>query len=243
VPANANLIKYIFQNEDVIKQAINAAQETDGESRICVFGAGPGTELLGLAKYFEVEVSEQQSANFLLIDKEGGWNISWEALRRHVDRRFRKVYGRKRDYPVVITSNSCTMDFMEEKRYGDINQVYDSHFVILCFVLSEIFDDPPPVKFKELISSMVKCAPKGGKFVFIDRGGFYSKFGLLCEKLVKSLGLRLIRKITTNTKKSTGLMDEDEDPKDMGDLYNELTEKGHSSKSSWDAFYVVGEKA
>lgn len=74
VPANADLVERVFNEEENIQQYMDSKQEMNGEVLLCAIGGGPGTELLGVAKHIERrKLKRQFNLDFLVADKVNEW--------------------------------------------------------------------------------------------------------------------------------------------------------------------------
>ena len=51
VPVNANLVEHVFERDSELEEYLDETQQRNGRVSICAFGAGPGTELLGLGTF------------------------------------------------------------------------------------------------------------------------------------------------------------------------------------------------
>src|ERR1044071_3633684 len=79
--ANASQIEDVFSQSIDLEEYIDRVQSEKGHVEICSFGGGPGTELLGLAKWAELRGSSQQLVlDFLVLDKVNEWLDSWQAI-------------------------------------------------------------------------------------------------------------------------------------------------------------------
>lgn len=232
VPANANLVEEVFDNDRELEEYFDAVLDETGDISICAFGGGPGTELLGLAKWIEKkEFDDSVSLDFLLIDKVYEWVDSWNALRNQINIRFRNRYGKGRyGWPVITSGNFSPIDINNTSNFGNLGAVFDQDIFIMCYLISDIFANFN--NLRAFASMMAEQAPEGSKYLFIDRRGPVWEDEV---KLIASeAGLTLSKFNYTKTN-----MSGDEQIADLGSLNDDIN---WSPRVQWDAFWVVGTK-
>jgi hypothetical protein len=84
--ANSSTFQHVLEsNQDLYEYVLGIATERH-EVKICAFGAGPGTELLAMAKFFaQQELGHSVSVDFQLIDKVEEWTSSWYGIRDQIN--------------------------------------------------------------------------------------------------------------------------------------------------------------
>ena len=234
LPANANLFEYILTNDPDLGDHVWSVNKKHGQVSICAFGGGPGTEMLGLAKWAEATAKGRQLVvDFLALDRENAWLDSWSGLRRRLNARLEAEYGPVRGkWPVLLSGVLSGMDFTRSGCYGDLGSVFGQDIYVMSYVISEVFTN-----FQDLrvfTSSMAACAPRGSRFVFIDRGAEASRWKDEVKTMAKQAGLSLGDFHPANRN-----MTNDEQIADLGQIYADV---GRKPRVTWNAFWVVGTK-
>ncbi len=232
-PVNANLIEYIFRTDAELNSYVEQLQTQHGKVDICVFGGGPGTELLGLTKWIvNRDVGYSFWLNYLLLDRVAEWVDSWQGMSRQIDTRFINNFGNNRStWPIVSNGNFLPIDFTNLSNYANLGNVFGQNLYIISYVISEIFSDFSD--FENLLKHILDTAPQNAKFLFIDRKGNRWKNEIV--KIVNNLGLSL-----SKFKDTQGSMDRDEQKTDLGQIYTDVR---RDPRVTWDAFWVVATKA
>lgn len=233
VPANANLIQHVFEVEQELADFILARQTANGQVGVCAFGGGPGNELLGMVKWIETKQFDQQIVlEFLLLDRVREWIDSWQAIQRQVLSHFRTSYGTNRaKWPLVISGSFSSVDITDTSSFANLGNLFGQDIYILSYVVSEIFDQA--VQLREFAAEMAKHAPRGSKFVFIDRNEERWKDEV--RTLASEMHIDL-----ADFRAELGTMDPyTEDKIDLGQIFADV---GRNPRVSWNAFWVVGTK-
>ena len=92
--ANATLFERVIEDSDVLRLKIsNASQDV---LNICSMGGGPGTELLGLAKYLvkRPELTPPRKISFSVIDNVSAWADTWTPLAEATEGELRSSLNR-----------------------------------------------------------------------------------------------------------------------------------------------------
>ncbi len=243
VPVNANLLEFVFENDAEIANYLDEVQEENGEVSICVFGGGPGTELLGLAKRIEMRSLEHQIVlNFLLLDQVPEWIESWRSIRKEIDLKFRNNINQNRnDWPLTTSGYSCAIDITNIDNFGNWGAVFDQDIYIFSYIISEVFDDY--LQLKNFITKMAVQSPQGAKFLFIDRNQKRGKnWKHVIADLAENAGIALSE--FHDTTSNMGVASPKEEKTDLGQIYSDILKIYPEGKPrlTWDAFWVVGTK-
>lgn len=235
VSANANLAESIFNEDREVSQYFDDLVNSKGCIKICAFGGGPGTEMIGIIKSVELKRYLAHKfpifLDFLILDRVKEWIDSWFAIKREIERRFENNIGTDRNkWPVIFSGNFCSVDITNMSNFGNLGNLYNHDFYILSYVLSEIFDESE--EFITFLGNMVNYSPRGSKFIFIDRRGprWEDRVRLISEQV----GLEL-----SELRHSKSNMSSDEQVTDLGELVDDV---GRRPRLTWDAFWVVGTK-
>jgi hypothetical protein len=99
------------------------------EQQYCTCG-GPGTELLGLAKYYldraEGGKHEQIEVRIDSIDRVPEWieNVSW--IKAEIAKAYTKQFGKRRDWPALFDVYPFTLDFSDLEGFGNLPSLFRS---------------------------------------------------------------------------------------------------------------------
>jgi hypothetical protein len=232
--ANASTFQYVLESDpNLLNYVLGIAKERH-ELKICAFGAGPGTELMAMAKFFEKQkLGFSVSVDFQLLDKVKEWASSWYGIREQVYESFRNLYTTDRSkWPMIPSGNllACDVTDLEQLRYlGSVwgqNNIY-----VLNFILSEIFNDDPGLR--SFLSQVTRFAPIGARFIFIERRGpmweqriknIATESGLILSSFIESRG-RLAG----------------EEPRNLGQIYDAIQEN-RKPRLNWNVVYSIGVK-
>jgi hypothetical protein len=233
VPVNANLVEFVFENDNDIENYLDSCQSKKGSVSICVFGGGPGTEILGLAKRIEKRrLDDQISLRYVLLDKVTEWQESLIEIESQIETRLRNKIGKRKDWPLTLTGHSTALDITDTANFGNFGNIFGKIDVfILSYVVSEVFDDA--IKLQSFLSKMTESAPSGAKFIFIERNEprWVEKINIMSD----------VAKLTLSSEPNhtSNYMSLDEQRTHLGKL---LEDVGRSPRTNWNAFWVVGTK-
>ncbi|MET0625774.1 MAG: hypothetical protein ABW250_22760 [Pyrinomonadaceae bacterium] len=232
--ANAGTFQHVLErNEDLRNYVLRTAQERH-EIRVCAFGAGPGTELLALAKFFEQQkLGYSVSVDFQLLDRVEEWSSSWYGIRDQVNENFRTLYGSDRSkWPIIPAGNFIACDVTALDRLSYLGNIWRQDVYVVNFLLSEIFTDNPGLR--AFLSQVASMAPTGARFVFIERRG--SMWVQRMMNIAAEAGL-----VLSGFVQSQGSIAGDETPGVLGALYNAIHER-RMPRLNWNVVYSVGIK-
>ncbi|MHC5610845.1 MAG: hypothetical protein ACYTXA_07455 [Nostoc sp.] len=232
--ANASTFQHVLEsNEDLRNYVLGIAKERH-EVKICAFGAGPGTELMAMAKFFEQQnLGFSVIVDFQLLDKVQEWASSWYGIRDQLKESFRNLYGV--DYstwPMIPSGNFLRCDVTELDRFSYLGDVWKQDVYVLNFLLSEIFNDDPGLR--SFLSQVAKFAPTGARFVFIERRGY--RWEQHIQNIARESGLVLSKFIESQNGRLVG-----EDPTNLGKIYDAIQER-RKPRLTWNVVYSIGVK-
>lgn len=229
VPANANLVEYVFRQDVELAQYMVEVESRQNCVKICVFGGGPGTEVLGISKSIDrIPIRDDSrpvhTLKFLLLDKVNEWFETWLALQEQIENRCNRVSIQGNCWPVDITDTS---------KFAHIGDVFGQDVYIFSWILSEIFDEHDLNALTNFIGIMAENAPYDSKFVFIDRNEPWLR------QRVQSIAADIELELSAFTPTRSN-MDTDEQLHAVSDITDRLS--GRKPKLKWDAFWVIGTK-
>ena len=230
---NANLCEFCIRNSPDVQEHIHHVLDTNGELRVCAFGGGPGTELLALAKYLcnTREGRPQGDISFTLLDIVGEWCESWNALETAIKDRLRTRFGPRNCWPFTISKTFLSFDMTQIEQYANLHHVFTHDLYVMNYVLSEIFGENEA--FGGLINRMSESAPRGAKFLIVDR----SQDVIIdrAREHLQNAGLTVGEVHRTNSN-----MDGDEQSDTLLEYYRLIR---RNPRVQWQgAFWVVGTK-
>ena len=230
VPANANLVERVIQDSPSLSAHLDAIQKDKRQINVCALGGGPGTELLSLSKYIEKRKFHGPTAlNFLLVDRINEWADTWRAARTQIQTRLQK----RGKPPLLISGGLIQVDVnsaSDVRNFGNWGTVFTQDLYILCYLISEIFDDIG--NLEEFTRLVARQAPVGAKFLFVERRE--SQWEDKIKDLAANSGMAL-----EEFRYSQGNMDADEQMSDLGEILDDV---GRKPRVTWDALYCVGTK-
>jgi Putative SAM-dependent methyltransferase len=232
--ANASTFQHVLEsNEDLHNYVLKIAKERH-EVKICAFGAGPGTELMAMAKFFEQQkLGVSVSVDFQLLDKVQEWASSWYGIRDQVNESFKHLHGANRStWPMIPSGNFLACDVTELDRFSYLGDVWKQDIYVLNFLLSEIFHDDPGLR--SFLSQVAKFAPTGARFVFIERRGY--RWQQHIQNIAKESGLVLSKFIESPNGRLVG-----EDATKLGQIYDAIQER-RKPRLTWNVVYSIGVK-
>lgn len=230
--ANSSTFQYVLESDQDLNQYVLGIAEERHEIKICAFGAGPGTELLAMAKFFaQQNLGHSISVDFQLLDRVQEWTSSWYGIRDQINDSFKKLYGTNRStWPMIPSGNFLACDVTQLDRLPYLSNVWGQDVYVINFLLSEVFNDDPGLR--AFLSKVTEFAPSGARFVFIERRGYMwqnrmatiaAESGLLLSPFIESQG-RL-----------------EEDPIALGQVYNVLLDR-RQPRLNWNVVYSIGIK-
>lgn len=184
-------------------------RERKGEQiRICAVGGGPGTELLGLAKYLLDRRYLPAVWDFTLLDRVPHWGETWsliaEQCELHIDQKFEEDKPRihRSFYPMDVTDPGSYEPYAWLFRKTDI--------FVFNYIWSE--NQGRMAEMGKALAALVDKAREGAYFVIIDRLEYRTKFVEKLAAAVNATGLSLIWE-----HKFGGRLSNDEQSSDLGE--------------------------
>ncbi|MCA9049545.1 MAG: hypothetical protein KDA89_12500 [Planctomycetaceae bacterium] len=236
--ANATTFKWILKNDaDLYQHVVGIAKEKQ-QLNVCAFGAGPGTELMALAKFFDEEqLGQAVQVEFQLLDIEQAWQDSWYGIRDGIKAHFREAFGATVSaWPMIPSGNFTRQDVKDTAAMENLGDIWTHDVFVINFLLSEIFNDDPD--FRSFMTAVARRAPSGSRFVFIERRG--ERWAQRMGNCARDAGLKL-----SPFQERTGGMDPGDSAHLLGDVYRQLSNSGNNGKrprTNWNVVYSIGVK-
>ncbi len=174
VPIYADLVRYILENDIFLKNYFDKLKNEKEQINVCILGGGPGTEILGFARWLDKLSLEHTTAiKFTFMGPIKEWDFCCLSLREQIELRFTNVDSIQNLYniPLIIPSISfSSLNITDDSfKHSEEGFYRDSDIYILSNVFSEFFLDREKLKqFKVLFSDIIMKARAGARFLFID---------------------------------------------------------------------------
>jgi len=214
--ANATTFKWILSNDQDLRDHVVNTATANRQLHVCAFGAGPGTELMAFAKFFEEKkLGFPVQVEFQLLDIVQSWQDSWYGIRDAIKDNYKSTYGPSfASWPMIPSGNFTRQDVKDTAGMENLGDIWSHDIFVINFLLSEIFTDNSG--FRSFISEVARRAPVGSRFVFIERrGGMWERRMTNCAR---EAGLRL-----SDFQEKTGGMDPGDNASLLGDIYTQLS--------------------
>ena len=168
VPAHATLFEKVLMESDNLGRKINNASQ--GVLNICSLGGGPGTELLGIAKYFQQrpDLVPPRKIAFTVIDNVLEWAETWQQLADAVEEDFRSSYPQQVFAPPTINQTFLPLDVLNHSSYENYAfQFGKADIVVFNYLFSE--NKTRLGGAQQALESLARVTSKNCAFVVIDR--------------------------------------------------------------------------
>ena len=206
--ANATLFENVLTGSDDISRKFRDTNQ--GVLNICAVGGGPGTELLGIAKYLTRQSKDMpRKIAFTVVDNVSHWAETWQHLADVVEGWFdSSSLGVN---PPIFAPAFLRIDGLDSSSYRNYSYQFRKADIVVCNYLfsenkSRLSEARPAVK------RLHKLTPSGCVFVVIDRRENNRDFEDRVVDLFESV---FGHDIVTNT--YNGTIDGDEQASDMGE--------------------------
>lgn len=165
--ANATLFEQVLQGSGELQQKIRDADQ--GVLRVCAVGGGPGTELLGIAKYLlRRSQAVPRKIDFTVLDNVPHWAETWQQLADAVEAELRSSLSGGGPEPPTIAPSFLPFDVLDPASYrGYAFQFRKADVVVFNYLFSE---NKMRLEHARLaIEHLVQATPAGCVFIVIDR--------------------------------------------------------------------------
>jgi hypothetical protein len=213
--ANATLFEHVLLESGRLRSII--AKSAGQRLNICAVGGGPGTELLGLAKFLLIGRRKfPKKINFTVLDNIPQWAETWQQLADAVEEELQRATSEDNTAtcPSIVPA-FLPLDVLKAESYTSYSYQFSTSQVI---VFNYLFSENKSRLTEALgaVASLRAMAPKGCEFVVIDR--------LEGNRTFSDSVIALFQDVFNNKEISThhfgGTLDADEQTKDMGELFH-----------------------
>ena len=241
-PANALAVEAVLNDDAEDQGLISGLLTSKLPISLCCLGGGPGSEILGVAKWLVRQQLGATQLEVVITDKCLEWRYQWKSVRDTLNTNFSagsSISAQRRR--LVVPKGFVKVDVVDPKSAQLPPLVHGYDLYVVSYVVSHIYTSEGLSRFRQFMQSVIESARQGSKFLFMDRGGEQRQDGgvnwqesvrylLSCPGIDISGPVRLVSK-------SPG--DHREQKADLGVLYEHL---GLEPRLSWDIFWMVGTK-
>ena len=166
-PANATLFEQVLATSD--KVSIRGLYADRWVLKVCAVGGGPGTELLGLAKYLSSRPRLMPSRiEFSVLDNISHWSETWRHLGREIEEFIGSTVTGSRGQAPIIVPAFLSLDVLDVDSYRSYAYEFgEAHIVVCNYLFSE-----NKTRLKEArlaVERLATLTPPGCAFIVIDR--------------------------------------------------------------------------
>ena len=240
-PANALAIEAVLNDDAKNQRLISSLLTSKRHISLCCLGGGPGSGIVGVAKWIVRQQLGATQLEVVVTDKYPQWKDQWESVRDTLNATFLAggtVSARRP--PLVVSRGVARVDVTNpvSARLPALGQGFDLY--VVSYVVSHIYTPEGLARFRQFMRSVIDSAPKGSKFLFIDRREPDWKTAV--ATLLNYPGIQISGPYSSSSG-SPG--DTREEKTDLGVLHKGLEiykDLEISPRLSWDIFWVIGTK-
>jgi hypothetical protein len=190
-------------------------ESKEGTLHICSVGGGPGTELLGLAKYLlRRPQSLPKKVAFTVLDNVPQWAETWDQLAEAIDEELGNALSERGEVSPTIVNSFLQLDVLDEASYKDyLHKFRRTDIVVFNYLFSE--NKTQLKEATKALRHLLKVTPAGCIFVVIDRLEHDETFLKSVVKAFVDAGFAEPKIHTLE-----GILDGDEQTVDMGELFS-----------------------
>ena len=236
--ANSLAVHHVLSWADKNERMSHHLLGTEGKVSVCCLGGGPGTEIVGIAKWIARQQLEIEQLEVVVTDKYPEWGTEWKAVSSALNSHFcPRPVGSVRRSRFVASMGYVTVDVEDPNRaqIQALKRGFDLY--VASYVVSHIFTQESLSRFQRFLQTVIGSAPQGSKFLFIDRRGpgWENSVAQLLNHPEISISEPFHSKRNNPGETS-------EQKSDLGVLYERLNRLDIDPRLGWDIFWVVGTK-
>ena len=229
--ANAFAVEAVLNDDAENQRLISSLLTSKQRISLCCLGGGPGSEIVGVAKWIVQQQLGTTQLEVFVTDKYPQWKDQWKSVRDTLNTDFLAsgAVSAKRP-PLVVSRGFDKVDVINPASawLPALRRGFD------LYVVSHIYAPEDLSRFCQFMRSVIDSAPKGSKFLFIDRRE--PDWQTSVATLLGYPGIEISGPYSSSSD-SPG--DPREDKTDLGVLYKELD---IYPRLSWNIFWIVGTK-
>ena len=214
-PAHATLFEHVLRDSDEI--SLRNLYADKWVLNICAVGGGPGTELLGIAKYLVPRVRWMpRKIAFTVLDKVPHWSADWQHLADVIENHFYSSLEGSGLQPPTFAPSFLPFDVFNKEQYGNHGYHFgQAHIVIFNYLFSE--NKTRLSDAYNAVKRLAELTSPGCAFVVIDRQETLGTFTSAVVELFESVFGEKVERHTYS-----GTLDPDEEKTNMGKLIDTL---------------------
>lgn len=210
--ANATLFERVLRDCGELQQKVR--QSDGGKLHIASIGGGPGTELLGLAKYLlRAATSTPRKITFTVLDAVPQWAETWQQLADEVEKEFGSALPSRGRPAPSIAPVFLPMNVVDPTSYQSYAYQFRSvDIVVFNYLFSE--NKTALAEATGVVKHLRGAVPPGCVFIVIDRHEADGKFTEAVVKMFVDAGAST----PPTVHKISGTLDSDERTSEMGEM-------------------------
>ena len=210
--ANAALFEKVLSLSDEASLILRqSAQET---LNVISMGGGPGTELLGLVKYYLLRPTKfpPRKINFTVIDSVMHWSETWTQLSEATEDELRSILAEDDVEPTAIPAKFLPFDIFDQSQYQALaGQFKPANLIVFNYIFSE--NKTRLDEARQAMEELAKLTSDDCLFVVIDRLEGNRQFN---DEVAEMFGSVFGKSITYHP--IGGSLDTSEDKAELGEL-------------------------
>lgn len=210
VPINATIFEKVILNSSELRQRIVDTRRSS--LNICALGGGPGTELLGVAKYLmrKPESELPSELAFTILDTIPHWAETWKRLAKAVEQEFQANFAN--DKVPTFDTTFLHLDVLGQASYESHDFLFrDADVIVFNYLFSE--NKGKLDEISDALEYLAEITSEDCAVVVIDRLEGDRQFNTKLVRLFESAF-----EVTIEHKTLSGRMDDDEQASEMGEL-------------------------
>ena len=235
--ANAFAVEAVLNDDAKNQRLISSLLTSKQRISLCCLGGGPGSEIVGVAKWIVQQQLGTTQLEVFVTDKYPQWKDQWKSVRDTLNTNFLAsgAVSAKRP-PLVVSRGFDKVDVINPASawLPALRRGFDLY--VVSYVVSHIYAPEDLSRFCQFMRSVIDSAPKGSKFLFIDRREREREWVQWVTTILDHPGIQISGPYSSSSD-SPG--DPREDKTDLGVLYEELD---IYPRLSWKIFWIVGTK-
>jgi hypothetical protein len=190
VGANAALFeKSLSRTRHLATEIENASSDV---LTVCAVGGGPGTELLGLARFIAETIDTPPSRlSFTVLDRVSQWGESWSILADQC-RSILQARFHGQGFSPSVESNFQPIDVTDPSSYGNYGWLFSqTDIFVFNYLVSE--NKVRMDAFRNALAAIVAASRSGSTYVFIDRLEADGAFSTSTKQTIQDVGLTSVK--------------------------------------------------
>ena len=236
-PANALAVEAVLNDDAEDHGLISSLFTSERSISLCCLGGGPGSEIVGVAKWIVRHQLDTTQLEVLVTDKCQRWQRQWEPVRDTLNTNFLAGSAIPAKKPsLVVSGEFAEVDVIDPgfAQLSSLTRGFDLY--VISYVVSHIYTDDGLSQFRKFMRSVIDAAPEGSKFLFIDRNEREQEWNKSVTTLLDHPRIDIS---DTYFSSSNSPGDRQEEKKDLGVLYEHLDV---DPRLSWNIFWMVSTK-